>query len=184
MIPSRCLSSIACAASLMLSAPASGAPLPSDAASYRTPPPAVAGILTAPRVPRTTPNVSPDGARMILPDLPGLIPISVLAEPVDKLAGLEVLPAFHCTRGQLKGALSGFTIVAIASGKKVRAALPEGARVGSIAWAPQGDRLASVLYATGGAQPPGVAAPPRPAPEPAPRPAPPPCAPGPQRAPR
>src|SRR5947199_10653475 len=102
MIPSRCLSSIACAASLLLSAPASGAPLPSDAASYRTPPPAVAGILTAPRVPRTTPNVSPDGARMILPDLPGLIPISVLAEPVDKLAGLEVLPAFHCTRGQLK----------------------------------------------------------------------------------
>ena len=152
MIPSRCLSSIACAASLMLSAPASGAPLPSDAASYRTPPPAVAGILTAPRVPRTTPNVSADGARMILPDLPGLIPISVLAEPVDKLAGLEVLPAFHCTRGQLKSALSGFTIVAIASGKKVRAALPEGARVGSIAWSPQGDRLASVLYATGGAE--------------------------------
>src|SRR5437773_2664857 len=64
----------------------------------------------------------------------------------------EVLPAFHCTRGQLKSVLGGFTILAIASGKKVRTALPEGARVGSIAWSTRGDRMACALYAIGGAE--------------------------------
>src|SRR5262245_2936319 len=76
-----------------------------DAAVYRTPPPIVADILTAARVPRGTPNVSPDGARMILPEYPSLISVSVLAEPVQKLAGLEILPALHCTRNQLKTGL-------------------------------------------------------------------------------
>ena len=123
-----------------------------DRTAYQTPPPVVAGILTAPRVPRGAPSVSPDGARMILPDLPSLIPIAVLAEPVDKLAGLEVLPALHCTRGQLKAALSGFSVVSIADGRKVRAALAEGAKIGRIEWSTRGDRLACALYAAGGAE--------------------------------
>ena len=55
----------------------------------------VADILTAPRVPRGTPSVSPDGTRMLLFDQPTLIPISILAEPVEKLAGLEILPGLR-----------------------------------------------------------------------------------------
>src|SRR5436309_2857135 len=95
--------------------------------AYRTPPQVVADILTAPRVPRGTPSVSPDGARMILPDLPALVPIALLAEPVEKLAGLEILPALRASRGQLKTAWSGFSVVTLASGVRVRARLPEGA---------------------------------------------------------
>ena len=86
--------------------------------TYRKPPQVVADILTAARVPRGAPSVSPDGARLVLPELPSLLPIGVLAEPVDKLAGLEILPAYHCTRNQLKFALTGFSIAPVAKARR------------------------------------------------------------------
>jgi len=76
--------------------------------TYRTPARVVADILTAPRLPRGAPSVSPDGARLLLPELPSLVPITLLAEPVEKLAGLEILLALRATRTQLKYAPSGF----------------------------------------------------------------------------
>jgi dipeptidyl aminopeptidase/acylaminoacyl peptidase len=118
--------------------------------TYRKPPQVVADILTAARVPRGAPSVSPDGARLVLPELPSLLPIGVLAEPVDKLAGLEILPAYHCTRNQLKFALTGFSIAPVAKGAAVRAKLPDGARIGAIAWSNKGDRLACVAFGEGG----------------------------------
>ena len=93
--------------------PAPRAPRAADIPTYRTPPKVVADILTAPRVPRGAPSVSPDGARLLLFDQPTLIPISILAEPVEKLAALELLPGLHASRGQLKNAVSGYTIVTI-----------------------------------------------------------------------
>ncbi len=123
-----------------------------DAPAYRMPPQVVTDILTAPRVPRRAPSVSPDGGRMILRDSTALIPIAVLAEPVEKLAGLEVLPEFLATRAQLKGAASGFGIVSLPDGRAVRAGLPAGARLGRTAWSGRGDRVACALYAPGGAE--------------------------------
>jgi dipeptidyl aminopeptidase/acylaminoacyl peptidase len=150
MSPVRSSALLALGAAVLACTPA---PARSDAGpGYQTPPPVVRDILTAPRVPRTAPSVSPDGARMLLPELPALIPIAVLAEPVDKLAGLEVLASMHCSRGQLKTALSGFSIAPIAGGHAVRARLPEGARVGRAAWSNHGDRVACALYSEGGAQ--------------------------------
>ena len=69
-----------------------------DDANYRVPPAVVAQLLTAPRLPRGAPNASPDGAWLAVPDLRSLIPISTLAEPVAKLAGLEVLPEMWANR--------------------------------------------------------------------------------------
>ena len=53
----RRLAAIALVAALAGHAPPSRAEAP---AGYRTPPPVVAGVLTAPRVPRGAPSVSPD----------------------------------------------------------------------------------------------------------------------------
>src|SRR5947199_23837 len=83
-------------------------------ATGRTTPKVVADIHTAPRVPRGAPNVSPDGARMLIADPPTLIPIATLAEPVEKLAGLEILSQLRASRGQLKAASTGFSIVTVA----------------------------------------------------------------------
>ena len=152
MHPSRRSALLICAALPIAAALAIRPARAEDRLTYRTPPPVVANILTAPRVPRGAPSVSPDGARLILPDLPSLVPIAVLAEPVDKLAGLEVLSAMRCSRGQLKAALSGFSFVTVADGKKMRARLPQDARVGRIAWSTRGDRVACQIYASGGAE--------------------------------
>src|SRR5690349_19879868 len=89
------LASLAALAVLPAAAPRSRT---EDAAVYRTPPRVVADILTAPRLPRGAPSVAPDGAHLVLPDLPALVPIALLAEPVEKLAGLEILPAWRATR--------------------------------------------------------------------------------------
>jgi dipeptidyl aminopeptidase/acylaminoacyl peptidase len=119
---------------------------------YRTPPQVVADILTAPRIPRGPAKVSPDGAYLVLPDLPPMVPIATLAEPVDKLAGLEVLPAYWCTRSQLKSAWAGFWVARISDSKKVRAKFPADVRLGSVTWSNRGDRLACVVYAEGGGE--------------------------------
>lgn len=123
-----------------------------DTPTYRTPPKVVADILGAPRVPRGTPSVSPDLTRMLIYDQPTLIPIATLAEPVEKLAGLELLPALRASRGQLKAASSGVSIVTIAGGARVRAQLPQGVRLGSAVWSNSGSQIACVAYATGGAE--------------------------------
>jgi len=123
-----------------------------DDLSYRMPPKVVADVLTAPRLARGAPSVSPDGTRMLLPDLPSLIPIALLAEPVEKLAGLEILPAMRATRTQIKYASNGFRIVTIADGKKVRAQLPKESRVVSVAWSTRGDKIACATLASGGAE--------------------------------
>ena len=142
------------ALALVLAPPA---PRAADVPTYRTPPKVVADILSAPRVPRGTPSVSPDGARMLLFDQPTLIPIGILAEPVEKLAGLELLPGLRASRGQLKNAVSGFAIVSItggpaAGGAKVRAQLPKDAQVGASVWSNAGTRIATVVYAQGGGE--------------------------------
>jgi dipeptidyl aminopeptidase/acylaminoacyl peptidase len=135
-----------------------GLPAPPRAAraaeipTYRTPPKVVADILTAPRVPRGVPSVSPDGARLLLFDQPTLIPISILAEPVEKLAGLELLPALRAARQQLKFASSGFSIVPVAGGTRVRAQLPSGAQVGASVWSNSGRQVATVVFAPGGGE--------------------------------
>src|SRR5580765_8159821 len=96
----------------------------SNDALYRTPPPAIADLLTAPRLPRGAPNASPDGAWLAVSDLRSLIPISTLAEPVVKLAGLEVLPEMWANRFGLKNAAAGLTFYRVADGAQVRAKLP------------------------------------------------------------
>jgi len=139
---------LALAAALSVAVGARAADIP----TFRTPPHVVADILGAPRVPRGTPSVSPDGTRMLLSDQPTLIPLTTLAEPVEKLAGLELLPALRAGRQQLKSATSGSSIVTVAGGPRVRAQLPSGAHVGTSVWSNSGTRLATVVYATGGAE--------------------------------
>lgn len=123
-----------------------------DDSGYRTPPSAVADLLTAPRVPRGAPNTSPDGAWLAVSDLRSLIPIETLAEPVVKLAGLEVLPGMWASRNGLKNAAAGLTFYKVADGSQVRAKLPTDVRLGAVRWSNKGDRVAALAYAKGGAE--------------------------------
>ncbi len=148
----RCLVPLAlllCATTSALAA----APSPAAGdAQYRTPPPVIADLLTAPRVPRGAPNASPDGAWLAVPDLRSLIPIETLAEPVAKLAGLEVLPELWAHRNGLKNAAAGLTFYRVADGAQVRAKLPADVRLGTVRWSQQGDRVACAAFARGGSE--------------------------------
>ncbi len=135
------------AAALLLAGAASA-----QDATYRTPPAAIADILTAPRLARTAPDLSPDGERILQPDQRSLIPLETLAEPFERLAGLEVLPRLRATRSALKAAYGGLTIIRVSDARSVRAQLPEGAQVGATAWSNRGDRIACALFAEGGAE--------------------------------
>jgi len=119
---------------------------------YRTPAPAIADLLTAPRLPRGAPNSSPDGAWLAVADLRSLIPIATLAEPVAKLAGLEVLPELWANRAALKNAAAGLTFYKVLDGTQVRAKLPADVRVGSVTWSHAGDRVAVSAFAPGGSE--------------------------------
>ena len=123
-----------------------------DDSGYRTPPAAVADLLTAPRVPRGAPNSSPDGAWLAVSDLRSLIPIETLAEPVVKLAGLEVLPELWANRAALKNAAAGLSFYRVADGAQVRAKLPADVRLGTVRWSNKGDRVACVAFAKGGGE--------------------------------
>ncbi len=133
----------------ILCAPSSRA---ADDADYRVPPPVVADLLTAPRLPRGAPNASADGAWLAVPDLRSLIPISTLAEPVVKLAGLEVLPGMWANRSALKSAAAGLTFYRVSDGTQVRAKLPQDVQVGTVRWSSKGDRVACSVFATGGGE--------------------------------
>ncbi|MEO5988102.1 MAG: prolyl oligopeptidase family serine peptidase [Candidatus Eisenbacteria bacterium] len=121
-------------------------------ADYQVPPTVVTDLLTAPRLPRTAPNLSPEGARIAQPDLRSLIPIGTLAEPVEKLAGYEILTEYFATRAALKNAAAGLTFYSLSHGAALRAQLPKDARLGSVVWSNRGDRVACALYAPGGAE--------------------------------
>ena len=123
-----------------------------DDAVYKTPPAAVADLLTAPRVPRGAPNASPDGAWLAVSDLRSLIPIATLAEPVAKLAGLEVLPGMWANRNGLKNAAAGLTFYRVSDGSQVRAKLPDGVQIGAVRWSNRGDRVAVQTFAAGGGE--------------------------------
>jgi len=123
-----------------------------DEPHYRTPPAAIADLLTAPRLPRGAPNTSPDGAWLAVPDLRSLIPLATLAEPVVKLAGLELLPGMWASRNGLKSAAAGLTFYRVADGRAVRAKLPDDVRLGAVRWSNRGDRVAAIAYASGGGE--------------------------------
>ena len=133
----------------LLAAPLARAASDTD---YRTPAPVIADLLTAPRLPRGAPNVSPDGAWLAVSDLRSLIPIATLAEPVEKLAGLEVLPGLWANRSGLKNAAAGLTFYKVADGSQVRAKLPADVRVGRVTWSDAGDRVAVSAFANGGSE--------------------------------
>ncbi len=138
---------------LVLAALACALPaIAADDSSYRVPPPVISELLTAPRLPRGAPNSSPDGAWLAVPDLRSLIPISTLAEPVQKLAGLEVLPQLWAHRAGLKNAAAGLTFYKVADGSQVRAKLPKDVALGTVRWSNRGDRVACVAYAQGGSE--------------------------------
>ena len=114
----------------------------SDALSYQMPAQVLADMIDAPPTPAVA--VSPDGEWLVLLERPGLPPISEVAMPELRLAGLRINPR---TNGRSRGGyLDGLTFQRLKDGKSVPVTgLPEDARINGVSWSPNGERIAFIV---------------------------------------
>ncbi|MDT0632377.1 prolyl oligopeptidase family serine peptidase [Rubrivirga sp. S365] len=121
-----------------------GAGAQDDPLVYQTPAPALAALVDAPQTP--TVRLSPDRETMALFAVAGAPPVAELAEPELGLAGVRINPA---TNGPSRA--SGYTSLSlkpVAGGAQTAGVarevtgFPDGARLRSPQWSPDGQRLA------------------------------------------
>lgn len=106
--------------------------------SYKTPPKPIMDVLTAPGIPST--SISPTYDRIALLEPLRYPPISELAQPMLRLAGVRVNPA---TNGQHRQPYAvGMRIRTIADGRETAVAFPVGAQIISADWSPDGKYIA------------------------------------------
>lgn len=104
---------------------------------YRTPPAAVADIVT--RAPSPSVSVSPGGDLLLLIEREALPPVADLAKPMEKLAGLR-LDAATNDRHRTRAAV-GLSLQTIASGETRKVTLPAGADLSRFAWTTDGSKV-------------------------------------------
>ncbi len=106
--------------------------------TYKLPPPEVVRIFDAPSVPQT--RLAPTGDAALLVDVVQNPPLSVVAEPFLRLAGVRLVPA-RGARQHLVYA-SGFSVLSLPEGRATRVTLPAGARLGMPVFSPDGKTFA------------------------------------------
>jgi dipeptidyl aminopeptidase/acylaminoacyl peptidase len=105
---------------------------------YRKPPKVITDILESPAPPMTL--VSPTRDRVLVIDSMRHPPISDLAQPMLRIAGLRINPATNGRHHPPRHI--GLRIIAIADGKETRLATPPNAWLSVPVWSPDGRRFA------------------------------------------
>lgn len=127
----------------LLAAPALAADKPSrQPFVYQKAPQIIHEVLSL----RPTPQVviSPARDRLLVIETLRYPPISDLAAPMLRLAGLRIDPATNGLHHPPRH--TGLLVVEIADGKERRVALPDGAWIGAEEWSPDGRRFAFLNY--------------------------------------
>ncbi|HKB14893.1 MAG TPA: S9 family peptidase, partial [Planctomycetota bacterium] len=115
--------------------------LPSTSAAqeaYREPPGEVVKIVDAPPLPFAL--LSPDGGRVALIESAAMPPLSLLAEPFLKLAGVRITP--RTNDRQRTSLLTGLLLRDLPDGGERRVSFPPGLSLGVPEWSPDGALLA------------------------------------------
>ena len=98
---------------------------------YRMPPEEIAALLDAPRAPDL--SVDPTGRWILMLTKPGLPPISELARPELRLAGLRIDP--EANGPSRSGYYTGMALLRISDGMERRVkGLPKDVRIGRTRW--------------------------------------------------
>lgn len=106
--------------------------------SYGRPPKEILDVLDAPGFP--TANISPSGNAMLLGTVERYPPISDLAEPLLRLAGVRINPRNNSVHGSYY--FVGYTLKKLPDGAEVAVQLPAGARVSQPRWNQSGSMFA------------------------------------------
>lgn len=111
---------------------------------YRQPPAPIPAILDAGATPLV--SVSPDRTTLLLLERSGLPGIAEVSAPEARLAGLRINPRNNS--GSRDARYTGLRLLPIAgksASAEQRIALPSGARIGNVSWAPDSKRVAFTL---------------------------------------
>lgn len=113
-----------------------------DSASYRTPSAAIAAIVDAPLTPVV--SLSPDKKRLLLLERPALPPVSELAAPELRLAGVRINPA---TNGPSREPYyTGIVVKTLANNAEQRVGgFPAATRITTLAWSRDSRHLLATL---------------------------------------
>jgi dipeptidyl aminopeptidase/acylaminoacyl peptidase len=114
---------------------------------YRLPPKAIADLVDAPPTPFV--SLSPNREWLLLMELPNLPPLSELAQPELRLAGLRLNPR---TNGPSRAPyIRKLTLKRLSDGReKPITGLPADPRIGSPSWSPDGEQIAFSLTRSAG----------------------------------
>lgn len=112
-------------------------------AAYRQPPATIQQILDAPATP--TVSLSPDRSMMLLLERPGLPPISEIAAPEYRVAGIRLDP--RSSGPSRQNPARGLSVMPVAGGASTPIAmtLPAGGGIANLTWSPAGLRFAFVV---------------------------------------
>ena len=105
---------------------------------YKLPPKEIIDMVDAPPTPFV--SIDPTRTSMLLAEYPSQPPLENLARPIHRIAGMRIDAARH-SRQRIRQ-YSGFEVVSIEGGTRVRIATPKGAQLGFPAWSPDGKRIA------------------------------------------
>ena len=111
--------------------------------AYRQPPAVIQRILDAPATPTTI--LTPDRTAILLLERPGLPPISEIAAPEYRVAGIRLDP--RTSGPSRQNPARGISVMPISGGAATPIAmqLPARAGVGNPSWSPNGQRFAFVV---------------------------------------
>ncbi|TVQ64523.1 MAG: S9 family peptidase [Phycisphaerales bacterium] len=115
---------------------------------YRLPPPEVVRILDAAPLPFV--SVDPSRRTMLLMERENLPPISELAQPMLRLAGVRINPNTNATHGPRS--IVGMVFRDIATGEERRVRTPEGVGLAGATWSPAGDRVMFMVMRDNGVE--------------------------------
>lgn len=106
--------------------------------AYRLPPQDIVDIVDAPPSPYT--SLSPARDTLLLMHREALPPVSELARPMERLAGLRLDAATNGRHGPRQ--ITGLSLIELATGEERRIDLPSDAGIGAVSWSPDGSRIA------------------------------------------
>lgn len=107
-------------------------------AQYQKPPKAILDVLNAPVTPALSLSPSREVGLLYAPML--YPPISDLAQPMLRLAGVRINPANNGPHGAVR--YNGFVLKRIADGQEMRVTLPTDGHLSAPLWSPDGRRFA------------------------------------------
>ncbi|MEM0982725.1 MAG: prolyl oligopeptidase family serine peptidase [Planctomycetota bacterium] len=119
-----------------------------ESSGYRLPPKEIVDLLDAPPTPSV--SVSPTGDTMILVHRESLPPISEMAKPMERLAGLRLDPMTNGRHGPRS--YVGLSLKELPDGEDREVRLPNDADVGFPRWSPDGEKFAFTITSDRGIQ--------------------------------